>query len=125
MRTEDGLIRLKFVQDLRQIAYAHSRDMCRRRFFDHESPEGVKVAGRVNQAGIQLSLVGENLIMLDTNKTLISSENERKQLGSSLVRSWMGSPGHRRNILHPAFTLIGVGVYVTTDDVYATQVFGG
>jgi uncharacterized protein YkwD len=124
-RSEHGLSRLKFVQNLRQVAYAYSKDMCFRRFFDHVSPEGLRPIDRVTRAGITQNILGENLIMLDTNKILVRSVQERKQLGEYLVRSWMESPGHRENILTPDFNVIGVGVYVTTDDVYATQLFSG
>ncbi|WLP93267.1 MULTISPECIES: CAP domain-containing protein [Gordonia] len=40
-----------------------------------------------------------------------------------LLAQWAGSPGHRDNILDPAYTDLGVGVAVATDGkLYATQV---
>lgn len=42
----------------------------------------------------------------------------------ALVRMWMESPGHRANVLNPAFTHLGVGdVTTSTGRVYAVQVF--
>ena len=41
----------------------------------------------------------------------------------SVVDGWMNSEGHRKNILNPAFTVIGVG-YVS-DGKYWTQMFIG
>lgn len=42
----------------------------------------------------------------------------------ALVQMWMGSAGHRANILNPAFTHLGVGDVTTpTGRVYAVQVF--
>ncbi|WP_141014228.1 CAP domain-containing protein [Nocardioides sambongensis] len=45
--------------------------------------------------------------------------------GKSVVKAWMHSPGHRRNILDGRFRLIGVGAARSDDGVwYAAQVFG-
>lgn len=41
-----------------------------------------------------------------------------------LVQMWMDSPGHRANVLNPAFTHIGVGDVMTSSSrVYGVQVF--
>jgi uncharacterized protein YkwD len=43
-----------------------------------------------------------------------------------VVEGWMGSPGHRENILNPGFEATGVAL-VKADDAYGTywtQVFG-
>ena len=42
-----------------------------------------------------------------------------------IVDGWMTSPGHRRNILDPNYTHIGVGVAAREKNCYATQVFAG
>jgi uncharacterized protein YkwD len=43
---------------------------------------------------------------------------------AQLVRMWMDSPGHRANILEPAFTHLGVGAVTTSAGrVYGVQVF--
>jgi uncharacterized protein YkwD len=41
------------------------------------------------------------------------------------VASWMGSEGHRANILSRAFDRSGIGVAVNGSYVYAAQVFWG
>lgn len=43
---------------------------------------------------------------------------------AGLQTSWMGSPGHRANILDPAFTDIGIGVVIEGGAAWGTQVFG-
>lgn len=43
----------------------------------------------------------------------------------AVVRDWMNSPGHRRNILNPNYTQIGVGMaYSGGGRPYWSQVFG-
>jgi uncharacterized protein YkwD len=36
---------------------------------------------------------------------------------------WMNSPGHRTNILNPAFTHMAVALAGSVNSIYATQVF--
>lgn len=52
--------------------------------------------------------------------------SEPATAGSKFHDMWMNSPGHRANILNPAFTHVGIGIYTTpTGRVYGTQVFAG
>jgi|LakMenEpi03Aug12_release.lakeMendotaPanAssembly.Ray.scaffolds.fasta_scaffold45949_5 uncharacterized protein YkwD len=42
----------------------------------------------------------------------------------AMVEAWYASPGHRRNMLNPNYSEIGVGVVMTNDgQPYGTQVF--
>jgi len=44
---------------------------------------------------------------------------------SSVVSAWMGSPGHKANILRPSFRLLGVGARRSDSGTwYYAQVFG-
>ena len=40
-----------------------------------------------------------------------------------IVDGWMTSPGHRRNMLDPNYTHVGIGVAARGKDCYATQIF--
>ena len=42
---------------------------------------------------------------------------------SRTVEGWITSPGHRKNILTPEFTRIGVGVYAENGTNYSVQLF--
>jgi uncharacterized protein YkwD len=123
MREKGGLRPLFFHTSTGQVAYLHSKDLCRRKFFDHVNPDGAGPADRLQAAGVSFTMCGENIIMLDTARTLLATASMGKALGDNLVRSWMDSPGHRANIMEGRFREIGVGVYLTKDDVFATQVF--
>lgn len=123
-RRSHGLPDLAFSSPLANIAYEYSRDMCLRHYFAHETPDGLTLGDRVDMRLLGLSMTGENIIMTDTNRELATSEPEVLAVGEDLVRRWMNSPGHRKNILTPEFTMIGIGIYLTTDDVYGTQLFG-
>jgi len=82
---------------LSAIAEDYAVDMSRRNYFSHTSPEGKQPSDRVAGAGITSRCVAENIGFGDDDP-------------ATLVRRWMGSPGHRRNILGD-FTKVGIGSY--------------
>jgi uncharacterized protein YkwD len=46
-----------------------------------------------------------------------------EQIAASTMREWVGSAGHRQNILEKNFTREGIGVAIAGDDkVYVTQI---
>lgn len=47
------------------------------------------------------------------------------QIAENAVRDWMSSEGHRKNIIHAAFTKTGVGIVGVGDYILITQVFVG
>jgi len=78
------------------VGRAHSVDMFKRGYFSHYSPEGKDVGDRLMDAGINYNVAGENLALAPT----LQRAND----------GLMNSPGHRRNILDPAFNKVGIGV---------------
>jgi uncharacterized protein YkwD len=81
---------------LEQAAQRHAEDMLRRRYFEHESPEGRSVRDRVEDAGYSWRIVGENLA-------------SGPRTPDEAVDGWMGSPAHRRILLDRRFADLGVG----------------
>jgi uncharacterized protein YkwD len=101
-RARRGLAPLRYEARLELASQRHSDDMVRRRFFEHDTPEGVDPQARILATGYPANnaYTGENLAW---GERVESSPVE-------IVDSWMHSPGHRENILRAAFTEIGVGV---------------
>ncbi|MEV0680424.1 CAP domain-containing protein [Actinosynnema sp. NPDC050436] len=91
-----------------KAAQGHSDDMSARDYFSHDTPEGVDFAQRMRAAG-HPSPGGENIA-------------KGQRTPESVMKAWMNSDGHRRNILNCGFTAIGVGLAV--DGWYWTQNFG-
>ena len=52
------------------------------------------------------------------------SFDDAEALARQIVDSWMGSQGHRENILRREFSHLGAGVAKAGDELRATQVFG-
>jgi uncharacterized protein YkwD len=88
--------------------------MAEENFFSHSDPDGLTVRERVDGADIKWQMVGENLAY---------SNGYVNPVAASL-HGWMDSPGHRRNILDPGFSLTAIGVWIKEDGtVYFTEIF--
>lgn len=82
--------------DTLEVSRTHSRDMFARSYFAHVSPEGRSPFDRLRAAKVGYRAAGENLALART-------------LGMAHT-GLMNSPGHRANILHPAFKRVGIGI---------------
>jgi uncharacterized protein YkwD len=104
VRARFGLPRLRPNRCLHRVAARHSRDMVRRRYFAHITPNGWDPGARARASGYVPRraswVVGENIAWG-------VSYAARPRF---VVRSWMHSPSHRRNILNPRFRDAGIGV---------------
>ncbi|WP_151482929.1 CAP domain-containing protein [Streptomyces albicerus] len=111
-RAAAGLPPLAGDQLLTSAAQAHSADMVARAFYSHTSPDGSEPWHRAAAAGSTRRTIGENIAC-------------GQRSAAEVVRGWMDSPGHRANILKPAFTHIGVGFAGGgAAGTYWTQLFG-
>lgn len=119
VRQRNGVPTLTWENSLREVARAHSADMLVRNYFSHVNPEGRSPHERI-LAGCRypLSMTGENIWMGSGRQT-----GDIRQLARIIVDNWMSSPGHRKNLLRPEFTDIGVGVAANGKNVQVTQVF--
>lgn len=95
-RAKEGLAPLKADPEMTRVARIHSRDMFVRGYFAHVNPDGKNPFDRMRAAGVQFSAAGENLALAQTLE--IAHTN------------LMNSPGHRANIMNPAFGRLGIGV---------------
>lgn len=122
-RREHGLEPLKAEDTLGELACRHNRDMLSRSFFAHENPDGEAPSDRLAQYHRRLiGQSGENIWSLSA-PNLKSSAPAHNYLARSIVNDWMDSPGHRKNILRPEFTHLGVCVVRKGDEIRATQSF--
>ncbi len=78
------------------VAHAHAADMQKKGYFAHTAKDGATLGDRLRRAGIAFQRATENL------SSAPSAEDAHQSL--------MGSPGHRKNILDPEVTHVGIGV---------------
>ena len=116
VRATRGLETLSASPALSRSAVAHSRAMATFGFFSHESRNGTTFSDRIKRYYAPRSkttwTVGENLAMFG-GSTPSAGE---------IVAAWMGSPGHRANLLRDVFHEAGVAIMFNPA---AGGVFGG
>jgi uncharacterized protein YkwD len=93
---------------LRRAASRYARQMVRQRFFEHTSPLGTTFVQRIARTAY---LADANGWSLGENLAWGSEVLARPR---QIVRAWMHSPGHRRNILDPRFREVGIGIVLGT-----------
>ncbi len=115
-RVRDGQTVLVWNNKLSEMAYIKAKDMLDKQYFAHESPDGRNVVGLANGVGYMYRYVGENLAVGNF------------RTNDELIAGWMGSPGHRENILKPEYTEMGAagieGIYEGERVWMAVQEFG-
>jgi uncharacterized protein YkwD len=115
VRRQRGLRPLRFSPALARAADAHSRDMARRGYFSHTSPDGAAFWQRVQRfypsAGFRAWAVGENLVWASPDLN-----------SASALSMWMGSPPHRANLVNRQWREIGLSAIHAPA---APGVFGG
>ena len=109
-RAKRGLSKLRVNTKLVTAARAHSTDMGRRKYFDHNSPEGETWSARIvrygyTRSGCSYWKAGENLYY---GAGLFSSP-------CVVVKAWMESKAHRKVMLTKVFRDIGVGAVKAGD----------
>jgi uncharacterized protein YkwD len=104
---------------LAHLATRQSENMCAARSLEHESdafPNGwKKFTERLKIAGVTSG--AENI----GYRTL---REQPAKWAAVVVKEWMKSPQHRKNILNPRWRYLGVGIRMCANSIaYATQVF--
>lgn len=95
-RRKKNLSILVFDDKLAEVGRAHARDMFRKGYFSHYTPEWLSPFDRLERAGVTYTTAAENLAY--------APDVELAHSGL------MKSEGHRRNILDGNFNRAGIGV---------------
>lgn len=110
IRVQNGLKKFTASWELSRVARYKSQDMKDNKYFSHTSPTYGSPFNMIKNFGIPFKTAGENIAYGYSTP-------------QAVVNGWMSSEGHRKNILNPNFTQIGVG-YVASGH-YWTQMFIG
>jgi len=108
-RLEAGRQPLTHDSALADVARAHSADMMTGQFVGHRSPTTGLLTNRLQSTGYRSVSRGENVAL---NGSLFDAH-----------AGLMWSLGHRKNILSPEFTHLGIGVVHGSRGWYVTEVF--
>ncbi|SHI51101.1 CAP domain-containing protein [Lutispora thermophila] len=110
-RAKVGAPALKANNDLTKLARMKSKDMVDKGYFSHQSPTYGSPFDMMKNYGISYMYAGENLAQNTT--------------AEKAFQAWMNSEGHRKNILNPNFTELGVGIASADGSKMYTQMFIG
>ena len=101
LRLANGIAALSADGRLDAVAQAYAERMAKGHFFAHVAPEGDSLNERLHAAGYAFRANGENLGRASGGALAAHASVEE-------------SPGHRRNLLLPGFSRLGIGVVQET-----------
>jgi len=92
---------------LEKAAVNHSKDMDKNNYFSHTSQDGTSFSERITAAGYNWTTCAENIAQGYTTE-------------EAVIKGWLESVGHCKNIMNPDYKEMGVG----KSGDYWTQTFG-
>ncbi|PLS16835.1 hypothetical protein CVD28_15865 [Bacillus sp. M6-12] len=98
MRKRFDLSALKWDEPVSEVAFMHSSDMYKGKYFSHTSPTKGDLGNRLKDANITYMVAGENIAAHYVDAI-------------AAMEGWLNSKGHREALLNEEFTHLGVGVY--------------
>lgn len=109
-----GIPPLSVSETLNEAATKKAQDMLQNAYFAHTSPFGVTPWSWFRDVGYAYEVAGENLAV-----HFSSAED--------VHAGWLASPSHKKNILDPRFTEIGIGIargeFESYDTTFVVELF--
>ncbi len=113
-RASRGVRLLTASEEARGVAVERAVDMATNKYFAHVSPLGIGPEELLDQIGVTYTRIGENIAR---------SSYASDQVIDAVHRALMASPGHRENMLHAAYTRVGIAIVSSDGVFYAVQIF--
>ena len=110
-RTRHNLTSLHLNNKLNKVAKLKSNDMSKEKYFSHNSKKYGSPFDMMKKEKIKYKSAAENIA-------------KGQKTSQHVFKSWMESKGHRKNILNPRYTEMGVGKDDYQENIW-TQVFIG
>ncbi len=135
VRKRKGATALTIDPVLTQAALDQNNYQIRTNQLSHYQSNPLKktVRERVDSFGGQFRMVGENVQFKGFPVRTWSTGNEREIItptyvdaAADLIKNWVNSPGHYKNLIHPKYRFVGTAVGWNPENsaVFSTQVFG-
>jgi uncharacterized protein YkwD len=102
-RAKAGCPALVMNGKLTAAAKGHAKAMAEQNFFGHTGKDGSRFSSRIKRQGYSYRAAAENIAAGQSS-------------ASEVVKSWLGSSGHRRNILNCAMRETGIALVYQADD---------
>ena len=108
-RAANGLPALAWDDALAKVAHQHSVRMAQQGTLSHQFPGETDLSARSKVAGAHFNSIGENVA--------------QGRSAPGIHQQWMNSPPHRRNLLDPDFSAVGIAVVERNGTLFATEDF--
>ena len=108
-RTSQGLSALQWDNALFKAARKHALLMLNLNMLEHQLPNEPSLEARLVEAGARFSIIAENIAVGPDPHTIHNG--------------WVNSPGHRKNILNPQLTSVGIAAVRGPGGLFAVQDF--
>jgi hypothetical protein len=108
-RAAQSLPALQWDEALAKAARKHANRMAFYNVVEHQLPGEPDLEARLTEAGARFSVIAENIAVASNPKTIHAG--------------WMDSPGHRKNILNPRLTAVGIAAVRGSGGLFAVQDF--
>jgi uncharacterized protein YkwD len=108
-RGAKSLPALHWDEALAVAARKHANRMAFYNLVEHQLSGEPDLEGRLTLAGARFSIIAENIAVASNSETIHAG--------------WMDSPGHRRNILNPNLTAVGIAAVRGSGGLFAVQDF--
>ena len=140
-RMNRNLPPLEWQEEIVAIARQHSYDMATQGFYDHVNLEGETPTDRAIRSGYPCRKarsygLAENILRAGLFKERTEYRvwfvipagrstdwMDSEEIAKKSVDSWMGSPGHRKNILTTRYDRTGIGGAINDEMIFLTQNF--
>ena len=114
-RLKSGLSPLSYSQKLTQAAQNFSKVLAQSTTFSHYA-DGSDLIGRAGSVNYRYQTLAENI-------GWIGSQDQGAAQIEALTNRWMASDGHRKNILNPKVTEVGIGLTRAGSKLFGVQIF--
>jgi uncharacterized protein YkwD len=108
-RAAQGLSALQWDAALFKAARLHALRMANLNMLEHQLPSESNLETRLAEAGARFSVIAENIAVGSTPAIIHAG--------------WMDSPGHRKNILDPRLTSVGIAAVHGQGGLFAVEDF--
>ena len=108
-RAQRSLPALQWDESLAAAARKHANRMAFYNVLEHQLSGEPDLRERLTEAGARFSMIAENIAVAPNSQTIHSG--------------WMHSPGHRKNILNPDLTAVGIAAVRGSGGLFAVQDF--
>ncbi len=124
-RQKRGLNSLTLDERLQVAARQHANDMLMKRYLSHDSEDEVNKTPlrRIYNSGLPVLGIGENVAENIGSAVPLLLKTNPDTLVKLIMEGWMKSPLHKKNILDPDFTHMGIGSVARGEMHKVTQNF--